>query len=65
MPIPVKIVTVTMHGVTYEGMYYLQDSMVHVESSYGKKATQVGGSGPEAISKLLLAKLVWASASTD
>jgi hypothetical protein len=65
MPIPVKIATVTIHGVTYEGMYYLEGSMVHVQSSFGKKATQLGGSPPEAIAKRLLAQLVLASASAD
>jgi hypothetical protein len=65
MPIPVKTVTVTLGGVTYEGMYYLESSMVHVQSSFGKKATQVEGSLPEAVAKILLSELVRASASTD
>jgi hypothetical protein len=65
MPIPVKIATVTIDGVAYEGIYYVQGSMVFVESPFGAKATQVGKSLPEAIAKILLSELVRASASTD
>jgi hypothetical protein len=65
MKFSVRTVTVTIHGVTYEGLYYLQGSMVHVQSSFGKKATQVGGSLPEAIAKILLSELVRAGACTD
>ena len=65
MKFSVRTVTVTIHGVTHEGMYYLQGSTVHVQSSFGKKATQVGGSPPEAVAKMLLSELVRAAASTD
>ena len=70
MPIPVKIASVTIDGVTYEGIYYVQHSVVCVESPFGAKATQVGKSLlgkslPEAIAKMLLSELVRASASTD
>jgi hypothetical protein len=65
MPIPVKIATVTIQGVTYEGMYYVQGSTVTVQSSFGKKATQLGGSPPEWIAKMLLSELVRASHSSD
>jgi hypothetical protein len=65
MPVPVKIVTVTIDGDTYEGIYYLEGSMVHVQSSFGKKAAQVGKSLPKVIAKMLLSELVRASASTD
>jgi hypothetical protein len=66
MPIPVKIATVTIDGVSYEGIYYVQHSMVCVESPFGTKATQVGtsllrNSLPEAIAKILLSELVRAS----
>ena len=66
MPIPVKIATVTIDGVSYEGIYYVQHSMVCVESPFGTKATQVGksllrNSLPEANSKKLLSELVRAS----
>jgi hypothetical protein len=39
--------------------------MVHVQSSFGAKVTQVGNSSPEMIAKMLLSELVRASASTD
>jgi hypothetical protein len=65
MPIPVKIATVTIDGVTYEGIYYVQHSVVCVESPFGAKATQVGKSLPEVIAKMLLSELVRASDSTD
>jgi hypothetical protein len=68
MPIPVKIVSVTRDGVTYEGIYYVEGSMVYVESPFGKKATQIRNSlrePPELIAKTLLAQLVLASDSTD
>jgi hypothetical protein len=61
MPIPVKIVTVTLGGVTYEGIYYVEGSVVYVESPFGKKAAEVSRSPreqPEMIAKLLLCKLV-------
>jgi hypothetical protein len=65
MPIPVKIATVTIDGVAYEGIYYVQRSVVCVESPFGAKATQVGKLPPEAIAKILLSELVRASDSTD
>ena len=65
MKFSVRTVTVTIHGVTHEGMYCLQGSTVHVQSSFGKKATQVGGAPPEAVAKMLLSELVRAAASTD
>jgi hypothetical protein len=46
-------------------MYFVQGSMVHVQWSFGAKATQVGNSPPEMIAKMLLSELVRASASTD
>jgi hypothetical protein len=61
MPIPVKIATVRIDGVTYEGIYYVQHSMVCVESPFGVKAFHAGNSPPEAIAKMLLYKLVRAS----
>jgi hypothetical protein len=57
-PGPVKIIRVTIDGVTHSGTYYVQGSTVHVRSSKGAKATQVGGSPPEAIAKMLLSELV-------
>ena len=57
-PTAVKPVTVTINGVPHNGTYFVQSSMVHVQSMLGSKATQVGGSPPETIAKLLLSELV-------
>ena len=62
---PVKTVTVTIGGVTHEATYYVQHSMVYVQSPFGAKATQVGGSPPVAIARMLLSELVHAADSAD
>jgi hypothetical protein len=56
-PLIVRSVTVTIDGVTYQGTYYVQGSVVYVRSALGAKATQVGESSPEALAKLLLSQL--------
>ena len=57
-PTLVKNVTVTVVGATFEGTYYVQGQMVHVQWPLGSKATQLGKSSPEAMAKLLLLELV-------
>ena len=57
-PTAVKLVTVTIDGVTHRGTYFVQSSMVRVQSAFGNKATQVGGTPPETIAKMLLSELV-------
>jgi hypothetical protein len=57
-PSAVKTVTVTIDGVTHHGAYFVQSSMVNVRSTLGSKTTQVGGSPPKTIAKLLLSELV-------
>ena len=67
-PTPVELVTVTINGGIYEGTYYVQKSVVYVQSSYGSKATQVGGFGgspPKSVAALLLSELVRGSLATD
>ena len=51
-------VTVTIDDVIYFGTYYVQNSTVYVQSQFGAKATQLGGSRPRWIAKLLLSELV-------
>ena len=63
-PFLVKSVTVTVDGVTHQGIYYVQGSEVHVRSPLGEKITQIGESSPEALAKLLLWKLVHDKADT-
>jgi hypothetical protein len=57
-PFPVRKITVEIDGVTHEGTYYVQSSLVYVQYATGKKATQVGGSPAKSIAKLLLSELV-------
>lgn len=61
----VEKVTVTIEGVLYEGTYYVQRSIVHVQSAFGAKATKLGGSTPETLAKMLLSEMVRAGLSTD
>lgn len=56
-PTSVKNVSVVVNGMTYQGTYFVSNSMVHVQSEKGRKATQVGGSEPEALAKMLLSEL--------
>jgi hypothetical protein len=62
---PVRRVSVTINGVTHEGTYFVQNYMVHVLSSFGAKAIQLGGSPPEMIARMLLSELVRGGTSTD
>jgi hypothetical protein len=57
-PGPVKIISVTIDGVTHSGTYFVQGSTVHVRSTKGAKAGQVGRSAGEAVAKKLLSSLV-------
>jgi hypothetical protein len=51
-PFPVRGVTVIIDDIIYFGTYYVQDSVVYVQSEFGTKATKIVGS--RAIAKLLL-----------
>jgi hypothetical protein len=57
-PTRVKVVTVTIDRVTYGGTYFVQNYMVHVVSSFGAKATELGRSMPKDVAELLLSELV-------
>ena len=57
-PFLVRSVTVTIDRVTYQGTYFVQQSMVYVRSLLGAKATQVGDFPTETTAKLLLSELV-------
>jgi hypothetical protein len=60
-PALVRDVIVTIDGVTHRGTYFVRGKMVHVLSSFGNMDTQVGGSPPETLAKLLLSELVRSS----
>ena len=64
-PTFVREVSVTIGDEIHNGTYFVQGSIVHVQSSFGAKATQVGNLPPEMIAKMLLSELVRASTSTD
>ena len=58
-PTPVRPVTVTIDGVTHDGMYYVRGSTLFVQSQRGaKRALLLGGSLPLEKAKLLLSELV-------
>ena len=58
-PSPVRSVIVTIDDVLYFGAYYVQDSVVYVQSEFGTKATQIGRVSPaRAIARLRLSELV-------
>jgi hypothetical protein len=64
-PSAVRNVTVTVEGLKHDGTYYLQGSTLYVQSAFGTKATQLGGSTPEIIARILLSELVRAGDSAD
>jgi hypothetical protein len=57
-PAVVKTLTVTLYGVAYHGTYFVQNSIVYVQSRFGSKATRLGRSSPEMVAKLLLSEIV-------
>jgi hypothetical protein len=57
-PTAVKSVIVEIDDFIYEGTYYVQKSIVYVQSEFGSKSTQLGSSPPHTIAKLLLSELV-------
>ena len=57
-PSPIRGVTVTIDGFTHYGTYFVQSSNVYVQSPLGAKATELGGSPPDSVAKLLLSELV-------
>ncbi|SDJ73987.1 hypothetical protein SAMN05216338_10638 [Bradyrhizobium sp. Rc2d] len=57
-PAVVKTITVILYGVAYHGTYFVHNSIVYVQSTFGSKATQLGTSPPELVAKLLLSELV-------
>lgn len=53
-----KEITVEENGETYKGRYKIEKRMVHVMSAFGYESTQIGGSEPETIAKMILGELV-------
>lgn len=53
-----KEIVIEINGKEYSGRYIVKRSIVSVISSFGEKSTQVGGSAPESIARLMLGELV-------
>ena len=51
-------VEVEIDGVMYRGTYEVKDGLITVWYRTQKKSTQVGGSTPESLSRLLLREMV-------
>ena len=52
-----KNIEIQIDGRTVRGTYYVEKGIVTVTTLYGRKSTQVGGSSPESIARLLLRSL--------
>ena len=57
-PLPARNVSITIDGVTHRGTYYVQRSLVRVQSRLGERVAHVGGSPPKSIAMVLLWQLV-------
>ncbi|PSO29659.1 hypothetical protein C7G41_23105 [Bradyrhizobium sp. MOS002] len=64
-PAVLKTLTVAIDGVAHYGTYFVQNSVVYVQSAFGSKATHVGGSLPEMTAKLLLSEIIRARAEAS
>ena len=51
-------ISVELDGKTYTGSYNVKRGVVTVSTLKGHKSTQVGGSPPEVIARMLLRELV-------
>jgi hypothetical protein len=56
-PTPVNQISIMIGDTVHHGTYYVQEDMVYVQSPKGTKATQIGGSPPSILAKLLLSEL--------
>jgi hypothetical protein len=52
-----SVVTTELEGRVIEGRYATEDEMVKVNSVWGSKATQIGGSPPYVLAQFLLREL--------
>ena len=57
-PALVRNLTVPVDGAVHRGTYYVQSKMVYVQYGGETKVTQVGGSSPVSIARLLLSEMV-------
>jgi hypothetical protein len=51
-------VSIEYKGKTYNATYTVEKGIITVSTLYGKKATQVGGSPPESLARIMIRELV-------
>lgn len=51
-------VSIELNGKTYDGSYSVSGGMITVSGPYGSRRTQVGGSPPDMLARMLLAEIV-------
>jgi hypothetical protein len=51
-------VTVEVGGRTYTGSYEVSGRVITVRTAHGSRATQVGGTPPDTMAKMLLRELI-------
>jgi hypothetical protein len=54
-PVPVSI---EVNGKTYNGTYTVDGSIISVSFALGSKRTQIGGSSPESLARVMLCELI-------
>ena len=55
-----RAVRIERNGVVYDGSYTVSGPMITVSSPVlGSKTTQIGGSSPEALAKIILTELLF------
>lgn len=58
-------ITVTEGHIDYVAEYTVKNGMITVTAAHGHKTTQVGGSPPEALAKMLLRELIREGKASD
>ena len=51
-------VSIELGGQTYEGTYFVSQDMITVSSGWGTRTTQLGGTPPYELARMLLAEIV-------
>jgi len=53
-----KEIIIELNGKRFAGRYIVKNRIVTVTSGFGEKSTQVGGSNPESLARIILEELV-------
>jgi hypothetical protein len=51
-------VSIEVNGKTYNGTYTVDGSIISVSFALGSKRTQIGGSSPESLARVMLCELI-------